>query len=109
VFGEYFLTKGRDVRIISTPGHTAGHISVLLNDENSSYFFAGDTSYTQELMLENRIDGVARDEKLYLETLGAIRKLIEKEKVVYLPSHDSGARSEERRVGKECRCGWRPA
>ena len=42
---------------LSTPGTRAHHVSVVLEDEGQSVFFAGDTSYTQALMVEGAIDG----------------------------------------------------
>jgi glyoxylase-like metal-dependent hydrolase (beta-lactamase superfamily II) len=82
------LTAAGDVRILSTPGHTNGHVSVLLADEGHSVFFAGDASYTQELMLRGAVDGVAPDPEQARETLARIRRLAEDEPVVYLPAHD---------------------
>jgi glyoxylase-like metal-dependent hydrolase (beta-lactamase superfamily II) len=35
------------VRIVPTPGHTAGHLSVLVEEGPRTLLLAGDTSYTQ--------------------------------------------------------------
>jgi N-acyl homoserine lactone hydrolase len=85
------VTEARDVKVVATPGHTKGHVSVVLQEDGQSVFFAGDTSYTQALMLEGAIDGVAPDERAARETLDRIRAFTRQQPVVYLPSHDPGA------------------
>jgi N-acyl homoserine lactone hydrolase len=85
------LTDVGDVGIVATPGHTKGHCSVILEEGPRSIFFAGDASYTQELMLEGAIDGVAPDPRAARETLERIRELTRQRPVVYLPSHDQEA------------------
>jgi glyoxylase-like metal-dependent hydrolase (beta-lactamase superfamily II) len=82
------LTAAGDVVIVPTPGHTAGHVSVVVRAEAATYFLAGDTSYTEALMLEGQVDGVSPDEAAARDTLRRIRLLAEQESLVYLPSHD---------------------
>jgi N-acyl homoserine lactone hydrolase len=64
---------------------------VVLEEGLQSVFFAGDTSYTQGLMVEGAIDGVAPDERTARETLDRIREFTRQGSVVYLPSHDPDA------------------
>jgi glyoxylase-like metal-dependent hydrolase (beta-lactamase superfamily II) len=92
------VTETGDVAIVGTPGHTPGHVSVVLDEGPHSLFFAGDASYTQSLMLERAIDGVAPDEHAVRETLDRIRAFSYERPVVYLPSHDpaSGRRLDTR-------------
>ena len=52
------MTKADHIILVPTSGHTEAHISVILKTPDLNYFFAGDTSYTQELMLGGNIDGV---------------------------------------------------
>jgi N-acyl homoserine lactone hydrolase len=82
------LTEAGDVVIVPTHGHTKGHVSVVLEEGPRSVFFAGDTSYTQALMVEGAIDGVAPDQRAARETLERIREFTRQRPVVYLPSHD---------------------
>ncbi|MGA7673197.1 MAG: N-acyl homoserine lactonase family protein [Nitrolancea sp.] len=82
------LTTTGDVAIVPTPGHTEGHVSVVVRTDEMTYFLAGDTSYTEELMLTEQVDGIAPDENAARETLRSIRKLAELEPLVYLPAHD---------------------
>jgi N-acyl homoserine lactone hydrolase len=86
------VTAAADVTIVGTQGHTPGHVSVVLEDGPDTLFFAGDTSYTEGLMLEGAIDGVAPDEQAARETLRRIRALAGERPLVYLPSHDPEAR-----------------
>jgi glyoxylase-like metal-dependent hydrolase (beta-lactamase superfamily II) len=93
------LTKAGDVVAVATPGHTANHVSVLVEDQGTTYFLAGDTSYDERLMLAGRIDGVSADDEVAGATLGAIRQLTRDRPTVYLPTHDpeSAARLAGRR------------
>lgn len=82
------LTQAEDVLIVPTSGHTEAHQSVVLLANDTTYFFAGDTSYTQQLMLDQEIDGVSLDVAASRCTLQRIRQLAEQMPLVYLPSHD---------------------
>jgi N-acyl homoserine lactone hydrolase len=94
------LTKAGDVLAISTPGHTADHVSVVVRDGDTTFFLAGDTSYNEELMLAGKVDGVSADEHVSIATLGNINRLIQAGPTVYLPTHDpnSGDRLASRRL-----------
>jgi glyoxylase-like metal-dependent hydrolase (beta-lactamase superfamily II) len=85
------LTEAGDVRIVATPGHTPGHLSVVLAEEDGYVFFAGDASYEERLMLAAAVDGVAPDPAVARDTLERIRRFAHDERVVYLPAHDTGA------------------
>jgi N-acyl homoserine lactone hydrolase len=85
------LTEAGDVRIVGTPGHTNGHVSVVVAEEEGFVFLAGDTSYTEALMLAGAVDGVAPDPAKARETLERIRRFSQDERVVYLPAHDPQA------------------
>ncbi|MBH8554498.1 N-acyl homoserine lactonase family protein [Nostocaceae cyanobacterium CENA357] len=88
---SFTLTKAGDVSLIPTEGHTGGHLSVLLQIDGLSLFFAGDASYTQQLMLDQIIDGVAQDEDKSRQTLKQILQYVQEFPTVYLPSHDPSA------------------
>ena len=90
------VTSGGDLVIVPTPGHTPGHVSVVVNDGGISYFLAGDATYTQRSLVEERVDGVSPRESVSLETMRTILRLAEGRPTVYLPTHDpqSGDRLE---------------
>ena len=84
----YMVTKAEDVLVVPTPGHTLGHQSVILRDGKTTYLFAGDTSYTEQLMIDRSVDGVSPNANLAVETIDRIHGFISAEPTVYLPSHD---------------------
>ncbi len=88
---SFILTKAGDVCLIATGGHTGGHLSVLVKIDGLSFFFAGDASYTLQLMLDQIVDGVAQDEVNSRQTLKRIRQYVQEFPTVYLPSHDPDA------------------
>jgi glyoxylase-like metal-dependent hydrolase (beta-lactamase superfamily II) len=98
--GRYTLTQAGDVHLVSTPGHSRGHLSVVLDEGQQVIFFAGDASYTQDLLLANKIDGVAPDPVAERDTHQRIMKLAARRPLVYLPTHDpdSASRLADRRV-----------
>ncbi len=88
-FGESAkVTRAGDVTIIPTPGHTPAHVSVVVQDGGDTIFLAGDVSYTQALMLRERVDGVAPDEAVARETLGKVRDFVLAQPTVYVTAHD---------------------
>lgn len=94
------LTEAGDVHLLSTPGHTLGHLSVIVEEDDSVLFLAGDTSYTERLMLGGAVDGVSPDTSAAALTLTRIQELAAQRPTVYLPTHDpaSGERLAARRT-----------
>jgi glyoxylase-like metal-dependent hydrolase (beta-lactamase superfamily II) len=87
------LTRRGDVRIVPTPGHSPGHISVVVIGE-PSYFLAGDVTFSQQLLIEGKVGGVVREDAVAFDTQNRILALAQERLLVYLPSHDP--ESEER-------------
>jgi glyoxylase-like metal-dependent hydrolase (beta-lactamase superfamily II) len=92
------LTQAEDVVLVPTTGHTKGHMSLIVRDGDRMFFLAGDTSYTEELMLNRIADGVGPDLSQSLATVDRISRFIEETPTVYLPSHDP--ESEKRLKGR---------
>ena len=88
---SYCLTQAGDVVLVPTMGHTAGHLSVIVQDGSESTFLAGDTSYTQQLLLEGVVDGVSESDEAAKQTLQRIQKYLSSVPTIYLPSHDPEA------------------
>jgi glyoxylase-like metal-dependent hydrolase (beta-lactamase superfamily II) len=82
------ITKAGDVLVVPTPGHTPGHISVVARKDGLDYFLAGDTSYSQALLLQRESDGVSPRPSVTIETIGRILDHASHHPTVYLPSHD---------------------
>jgi N-acyl homoserine lactone hydrolase len=85
------LTAAGDVHLVPTPGHTPGHLSVAIDGGEKLLFLAGDASYTEELMLAGRADGVSPDPARARDSLARIRQLAAQRPTVYLPTHDPEA------------------
>jgi glyoxylase-like metal-dependent hydrolase (beta-lactamase superfamily II) len=93
------LTKAGDVTLVPVPGHTPGQIGVLVDEGDQTVFLAGDSSYTQDLMLRGVVDGVGADDDAERLTHQRIRAYAEATPTVYLVAHDpeTAARLAERR------------
>ncbi len=85
---SYAVTDAGDVVIVPTPGHTLNHVSVIVKIDGVSYFLAGDTSYSEELLLERHPDGVSPSVEAAVETMDKILRYAEAEPTIYLPCHD---------------------
>ncbi len=94
------LTAAGDVVAVPLPGHTPGHIGVVVEDGDHRVLIAGDASYTQELMLRRAVDGVAPDDAVAADTLERLNTLVAERPTVYLPAHDpqAAARLAERQA-----------
>jgi N-acyl homoserine lactone hydrolase len=94
------LTHAGDIVAVATPGHTADHVSILVQEDNTTFFLAGDASYNESLMLSGRVDGVSPDEHASSSTLNEIRGFAQAQPTVYLPTHDpqSATRLANRRL-----------
>src|SRR5215207_5218622 len=94
------LTDAGDVTLVPVPGHTPGQIGVLVDEGDRSVFLAGDSSYTQELMLRGKVDGVGADEQAERLTHERIRAFAAETHTVYLVAHDpeTETRLAERRL-----------
>jgi len=82
------VTEAGDVVIVPTPGHTPYHVSVIVQIDGTSYFLAGDTSYSETLLLERHPDGVSPNVEVAEQTMDKILTYAQTESTVYLPSHD---------------------
>ncbi|HMB17961.1 MAG TPA: N-acyl homoserine lactonase family protein [Gaiellaceae bacterium] len=94
------LTKAGDVTVVPLAGHTPGQIGVLVKDGDHTVFLAADSSYTQELMLRGKVDGVGADEEAQRLTHERIRAFAAENPTVYLVAHDpeTGLRLAQRQL-----------
>jgi glyoxylase-like metal-dependent hydrolase (beta-lactamase superfamily II) len=93
------LTDAGDVTIVPLPGHTPGHIGVAVDEGDHVVLLAGDSSYTEDLMLRGVVDGPSADDAVAQRTHARIRALAAERPTVYAVAHDpaTGERIEERR------------
>lgn len=85
---SYEVTEAGDVIIVPTPGHTPNHVSVIVKIDGISYFLAGDTSYSEDLLVGKHPDGVSQNPEIAVQTMEKILRYAEIEPTIYLPSHD---------------------
>jgi N-acyl homoserine lactone hydrolase len=82
------LTRDGRVLAVPTPGHTAGHFSVIVINDDVHYFIAGDVSYNERGLIEQRLVGPSLEIAQHRETLKHVKAYTEQFPTVYLPSHD---------------------
>lgn len=94
------LTEAGDVTLVPVPGHTPGQLAVVVEDGDHAVFLAADSSYTEDALLCDVVDGVGPDEAAEHLTHDRIRAYADETPTVYLPTHDpeTGARLAERRT-----------
>jgi glyoxylase-like metal-dependent hydrolase (beta-lactamase superfamily II) len=90
---QHKLTKSGDIRLVPTPGHSPGHLSVILVEGDRSIVFAGDASYTEELLISGKTDGIGMDPEAQRESHRKILAFAEQNSTIYLPSHDPGSKN----------------
>ncbi len=92
------VTSNGDVKVVATEGHTPAHISAIATIDDVHYFLAGDTSYSEETLLQKIADGVSPDPNQAVDTMQNILTFANQYPTVYLPTHDPN--SEKRLINK---------
>lgn len=85
---SYPLTADGTIFAIPTPGHTAGHMSVVVVDEGIHYFIAGDVTYKESCLLTQKLEGPSLEVALHRDTLKRSLAYTQQYPTVFLPSHD---------------------
>jgi glyoxylase-like metal-dependent hydrolase (beta-lactamase superfamily II) len=85
------LTADGAVVAVPTPGHTPGHLSIVVEDGEAAVVIAGDAAYSEASLVEGRLDGISPDEGAALATLAKLRELAAARPTVFLPAHDPQA------------------
>jgi glyoxylase-like metal-dependent hydrolase (beta-lactamase superfamily II) len=80
---EVEVTEG--VRVVPTPGHTPGHISVVVDHGSDRYIFCGDTGPLKENIEKRNVIGITTDPVQCLESIDRLRSL----EGTYVYSHDN--------------------
>jgi N-acyl homoserine lactone hydrolase len=89
-FGRSFDVFGDgSVRLVYTPGHTSGHMSVILRTESGEVLVAGDAIFMQRTLDEDRVPYLMADEHLFRRSLREIRQYRkETPEALIIPGHD---------------------
>jgi glyoxylase-like metal-dependent hydrolase (beta-lactamase superfamily II) len=77
------------VRLLSTPGHTLGHQSVLLRLRGREALLCGDAAYLRRTIDDDVAPLLTADEHLFQRSLKEIRRFVERTPgLVVVPGHD---------------------
>lgn len=85
------LTRDGSILAVETPGHMAGHVSIVARAEDLTYVVAGDVTYRQHLLMDDVVDGMTENPAQSLASQRAIKQLARTELTVLLPAHDPEA------------------
>jgi glyoxylase-like metal-dependent hydrolase (beta-lactamase superfamily II) len=89
-FGRAFDVFGDgSVRIVSTPGHTLGHMSVVVRTEGREVLLAGDAIYTERALSEGALPFLMEDPHRFRRSLREIQLYAEQAPdALIVPGHD---------------------
>ena len=94
---ESYATFGRtldlfgdgSVRVLPTPGHTHGHISVILRTSSLEILVAGDATYTRHTLETGHRPARVEDERMYTRSLRGLQIYHrERPDSLVIPGHD---------------------
>ena len=87
------------VRLVSTPGHTHGHVSVVVRTSQRELLLAGDAIYTTRALHTGELPYRVEDVHLYRRSLREIQLYAERTPgALIIPGHDMGAWKKLERV-----------
>jgi len=86
------LTRDGAVRLVPTPGHTKGHLSVVVEQSDHLVLLTGDAAYSERALLDGTVDGVAQDERAHRRSTALLRGLCARQRVVVALTHDPASR-----------------
>lgn len=88
--GDYDLFGDGTIQFISTPGHTAGHQSLLLElEETGSILISGDIAYYQENYQNKGIPTFNTDKEESSASIEKVRQLVKKKNAQLWIQHDA--------------------
>lgn len=80
------------VRLVSTPGHTHGHLSVVLRLRDRDFVVCGDCAYTRRTVEEDVMPAKSADDHLFRRSLGELKLFLRQHPdAVWVPGHDLDA------------------
>jgi N-acyl homoserine lactone hydrolase len=92
-FGRAFdLLGDGSIRLVFTPGHTLGHLSVVLRAAAREVLLAGDAMFLEETLRDKHLPGQVADEHLFRRSLREIELYArEAPDALIVPGHDMDA------------------
>ena len=99
-FGRCFdLLGDGSIRVAFTPGHTMGHMSVILNGPEREVLVIGDAAYTKHALRTGHKPYLMQDEHLFARSLREVQRYVEQTpSAVAVPGHDMEAFEEARKA-----------
>jgi glyoxylase-like metal-dependent hydrolase (beta-lactamase superfamily II) len=85
------LARDGSILAVETPGHMAGHVSIVARSEGLTYVLAGDLTYRQHLLMDDVVDGMTENPAQSLASQRAMKQFAQAEPTVLLPAHDPDA------------------
>ena len=77
------------MRLVSTPGHSAGHLSVVLRLRDREALLCGDAAYTEDTIENGTVPYVIEDEHRYRRSLREIQLYVEQTPdALVVPGHE---------------------
>jgi N-acyl homoserine lactone hydrolase len=99
-FGRSFdLLGDGSIRVAFTPGHTLGHMSVILKGPEREVLVVGDAAYTRHTLATGHKPYLMQDEHLFDRSLREVQRYVEQTPgAVVIPGHEAESFEEARRV-----------
>ena len=85
---SHVLTADGRVRLVPTPGHTKGHLAVIVDRGEDLVLLSGDAAYSERHLLAGTVDGVAHDGHAHRDSTHRVRELCRRRPVVTQFAHD---------------------
>ena len=80
------------IRLVSTPGHTEGHLSLLVRTTGRQVLLVGDAAYTVRSIGEQIAPLLTVDRERYARSLAELKAFMDQEPdAIVVPSHDPSA------------------
>lgn len=79
------------VRLVPTPGHSPGHQSLVVLDDDRAWVFAGDATFSLDQLRDGGLPGITFDVGRARRSNDHLRELVDERRAVYLPAHDPDA------------------
>jgi N-acyl homoserine lactone hydrolase len=89
VFGpSSALTSDGAIRLVPTPGHTAGSRSLMVDGLEVDLLFVGDAFFNEPMLTSEQLAGINADFDATRATYGKVKEWAEARPTVILPAHD---------------------